>query len=57
MGQAVSDLARKGLLFALLLVGAWLLLKVVIGVVTAVVWTIVGVLAIGALLYGLYRLL
>ena len=57
MRDALSDLARKGVLVALLLVGAWLLLKVVAGVVTAIAWTIVGVLAVVALLYALYRLL
>jgi hypothetical protein len=45
---------RKALLLALALIGAWILFKVVIGVVTALAWTVVVILAIVAIVYVLF---
>jgi hypothetical protein len=46
MGQAASDLARKVLAVGILIVAAYVLFKVVIGVVAAVAWIAVVILAI-----------
>lgn len=41
-----SDLGRKFIAIAVLLVAAWLLFKVVIGVVATVAWIVVAVVAV-----------
>ena len=52
-GGFLSGLATKALAVAVLLVGAWLLFKVVIGVVTTVAWIVVIVLAVIAVLWAM----
>jgi len=53
MGQRVSDAGKKLLALAVLLVAAWVLFKVVIGVVTAVAWVAVVVLAVVAVVWAI----
>ena len=53
MGQAVSDAARKLLAIAVLLVAAYILFKVVLGVVAAVAWIAVVVVAIVAIVWAI----
>lgn len=52
MSEALADIGKKGLALAILLVAAYLLFKVVIGVVTAVAWTIVAVLAVVGVIWA-----
>jgi hypothetical protein len=52
-GGFLSGLAMKALAVVVLLVAAWLLFKVVIGVVAAVAWIVVAVLGIFAVLWAL----
>jgi hypothetical protein len=52
MSNALSEIGKKGLALGILLVAAWLLFKVVIGVVAAVAWIVVIVLAIGAAIWA-----
>lgn len=52
MSNAVSEIGKKGLALLVLLVAAWLLFKVVIGVVAAVAWIVVVVLAIAAAIWA-----
>ena len=52
-GGFLSGLAMKALAVVVLLVAAWLLFKVVIGVVAAVAWIVVIVLAVVAVLWAL----
>lgn len=52
MSQALTDIGKKGLALAVLLVAAWLLFKVVIGVVAAVAWIVVAVLAVVAVIWA-----
>jgi hypothetical protein len=49
----MSGLALKAVALVALLVGAWILFKVVIGVVTAVAWIVVIVLAVMAVLWAM----
>ena len=56
MGAAIAGLARKALSLLVLLAAAWLLLKVVVGVVTAVAWIVVAVLAVVAVAWALRAL-
>lgn len=53
MGQAVSDIARKLLAVAVLVVAAYVLFKVVLGFVAGVAWIAVVVLAIVAVVWAL----
>jgi hypothetical protein len=53
MGQAISDAARKLLAIAVLLVAAYILFKVVLGVVAAVAWIAVVVLAIVGIVWAI----
>jgi hypothetical protein len=52
----MRDLATKGLAVLVLLVAGWILLKVVIGVVSAVAWIVVVVGAVLAILWALTKL-
>jgi putative Ca2+/H+ antiporter (TMEM165/GDT1 family) len=52
MSEALSEIGKKGLALAILLVAAYVLFKVVIGVVTAVAWIVVVVLAIAAAIWA-----
>jgi hypothetical protein len=52
MREAASDLGKKGLALLVLLVAAWILFKLVIGVVTAIAWTIVIVIAVIAAIWA-----
>lgn len=56
-GGFISGLAGKAIALAVLLVAAFVLFKIVIGVVTAIAWTIVAVIAVVAVLWALNRLL
>lgn len=53
MGQRASDAGKKLLALAVLLVAAWVLFKLVIGVVAAVAWVVVAVLAVVAVVWAL----
>jgi hypothetical protein len=51
-----SGLGTKALAVVVLLVAAWILFKVVIGVVAAIAWVVVVVLAVVAIGWALTRL-
>jgi hypothetical protein len=53
MGETMATIGRKTVAFAVLLAASWLLLKVVIGVVAAVAWVAVVVLALVAVVWAL----
>ena len=55
-GGALAGIGGKAVAVVVLLVAAWVLFKVVIGVVAAVAWTIVAILAVGAVLWALNKL-
>ncbi|MDP8943708.1 MAG: hypothetical protein M3N16_06275 [Actinomycetota bacterium] len=57
MGTTLAGLGRKALALLVLLAVAWLLLKVVIGVVAAVAWIVVAVVALLAVAWALRVLL
>jgi hypothetical protein len=52
MGQLASDVGRKVLAIGVLLVAAYILFKLVIGVVAAVAWIVVLVLAVIAAIWA-----
>ncbi len=52
MGTALAGFGRKALAWVIVLAAAWLLLKVVVGVVTAVAWIVVAVLALVAVAWA-----
>jgi hypothetical protein len=57
MAERASELGGKLLALVVLLAAAWVLFKLVIGVVAAVAWVVVAVLAVIAVLWSLNRIL
>lgn len=57
MSATLRDIGGKALAIVILLVAGWILLKIVIGVVTAVAWIVIAVLAVVAVIWALNRLL
>jgi hypothetical protein len=57
MKEKARDLGMRGVALLVLLVVAWVLFKFVIGVVTAVAWTVVVIIAVIAGIWALSRLL
>jgi hypothetical protein len=53
MGQMVADAGRKLLAVAVLLVAAYILFKIVLGAVMAVVWIALAVLAVVAVVWAI----
>jgi hypothetical protein len=53
MGQAASDMARKLLAIAVLLVAAYVLFKLVLGFVAGIAWLVVLVVAVVAVIWAL----
>jgi hypothetical protein len=56
MGEAASNMARKVVAILILVVAAWILLKIVIGAVTAVAWIVAAVVAVVAILWAISQL-
>ncbi|MBA2751081.1 MAG: hypothetical protein H0U41_02435 [Actinobacteria bacterium] len=56
MGQLASDIGRRIIAVAVLLLAAFILFKVVIGAVAAVVWMVVAVVALVAVVWALAAL-
>ena len=48
-----ADLGRKALALVILLAAAWILFKLVIGVVAAVAWVVVAVVAVIAIVWAI----
>jgi len=57
MSESLSNIGGKVLAVVILLVAGWILLKVVIGIVSFVFWTVLVVLALVAVIWALNRLL
>ena len=57
MAESMKDLATKGAALLVLLLAAFVLFKVVLGVVSAIVWTLIGIAALVAVIWALSRLL
>lgn len=56
MRTAFSDIARKALALLILLVAAWFLFHLVIGVVAAVAWIVVAAIAVAAIIWAIRAL-
>jgi hypothetical protein len=53
MGQLASDTGKKVLALVVLLLAAWILFKVALGIVAALFWIVVVVLAIAAIVWAI----
>ncbi len=53
MAARASEAGKKLLAVLVLLVAAWILFKIVLGVVTAVAWIVVAVLAVVAIVWAI----
>jgi hypothetical protein len=47
----------KAVAFVVLLIAAWVLFKIVIGIVAAVFWTVLAVVAVIAVIWAINRIL
>ena len=57
MRESLSNIGGNALAVVILLVAGWILLKIVIGVVTFVFWTVLAVVAVIGVIWALNRLL
>ena len=57
MAQSLKDFGTKAVALVVLLLAAFLLFKVVLGVVSALAWTLIGVVALVAVIWAFSRLL
>ena len=55
-GGALAGIGGKAVAVGVLLIGAYVLFKLVIGVVAAVAWTVVAIIAVVAVLWALNKL-
>ena len=53
MRETAGDLGRKAIALVVLLVAAWILFKVIFGVVAFLAWIVVVVLAIAAIVWAI----
>src|SRR5262249_42057554 len=53
MREAAGDLGRKAIALLVLLVAAWILFKVILGVISVVAWIVVVVVAIAAIVWAI----
>ena len=54
--RSSSSLVSKGIAAVVLLVAAWILVKVVVGVVSAMFWTILMIVMVLAVLWAVFTL-
>jgi hypothetical protein len=57
MAESMKELATKGVALLVLLLAAYILFKVVLGVVSAIVWTLLVIVALVAAIWALSRIL
>ena len=57
MADSAKELGTKAIALLVLLLAAFVLFKVVLGVVSAIVWTLVGIAALVAVIWALSRIL
>ena len=56
MEQTGPSLAKRALAVVILLLAAWILIKIVIGIVAAVFWIVLAVVAVIAVLWAINTL-
>ena len=57
MRESVNDFAKKGLALLILLGAAYILFEIVVGVASAIIWTLVAIAVLIAAIWALSRLL
>jgi hypothetical protein len=57
MAESLKDFATKGVAVLVLLAAAYILFKVVLGVISGLVWTLIGIVALVGVIWALTRLL
>lgn len=57
MKDSAKELGTKALALVVLLLAAYLLFKVVLGVISAIVWTLIAIVALVAAIWALSRIL
>lgn len=57
MADSLKGFATKGVAILVLLIAAFVLFKVVLGVISGLVWTAIGIVALVGVIWALSRLL
>lgn len=57
MKESAKNLGTKAIALVVLIFAAFILFKVVLGVISGILWTVVGIVALVAVIWGLNRLL
>jgi hypothetical protein len=57
MAESLKEIGTKGLALVVLLLAAFVLFKVVVGVISGIVWTLIGIAALVGVIWALSRLL
>ena len=57
MADSLKDYAMKGVALLILLFAGFILFKIVVGTISAIVWTLAGIAALIAVVWALSRLL
>ena len=57
MAESLKDFAQKGIALLILLLAAFVLFKIVVGTISAIIWTLLGIAALVAVIWALSRLL
>ena len=57
MRERVNDFAKRALALLVLLLAAFVLFKIVVGVASAIIWTLLAIVVLVAAIWALSRLL
>ena len=57
MAESLKDYAMKGVALLVLLLAAFVLFKIVVGTISAILWTLLGIAALIAVIWALSRIL
>ena len=57
MADSLKDIGMKGLAIVVLAFAAFVLFKVVLGVISGLIWTLIGIAALVAVIWAVSRLL
>jgi len=57
MKETAKELATKGIALLVLLIAAYVLFKIVLGVIAGIVWTLMAIVALVGVIWALNRIL
>ena len=57
MAESLKDIGMKGIAILVLALAAFVLFKVVLGVISGLIWTLIGIAALVAVIWAVARLM